>query len=79
MDNHKDTDFLQMPRSKEVIREAFDKIMGYKIKTEMDRKLLLGVWKYDEESLSALMAAPDPVTSDMTISASVYQLIKREQ
>ena len=72
MDNHLDTDFVQMPRKTEVIKQAFDKMIGYEIKTEMDRKLLLGVWKYDEANISALMSSPEPGTSDQTISASVY-------
>ena len=31
VDNHLDTDFVQMPRKAEVIKEAFDKILGYEV------------------------------------------------
>ena len=48
----KDLDFVEMPRDAAASAKASQKVRGYQIQTDMDRKLLLGIWELDREDAS---------------------------
>ena len=48
-----DLDFVEMPRDAAANAKASQKVKGYQIQTDMDRKLLLGVWELDRKYSSA--------------------------
>ena len=46
-DSLMDPDFLHLPSNG--IKKAYEGIKGYRVQTEFDRKLLFGVWKYNQD------------------------------
>ncbi len=47
-----DLDFVKMPRDAAASTKTSQKVKGYQIQTDMDRKLLLGIWELDREDVS---------------------------
>ena len=41
-----------MPRDAAASAKAFQEVKGYQIQTDMDRKLLLGIWELDRKDAS---------------------------
>ena len=48
-----DLDFVEMPRDADASAKASQEVKGYQIQTEMDRKLLLGIWEFDRKDAPA--------------------------
>ena len=46
-------DFIEMTEDPASFSMTFDRIKGYSIQTDLDRKLLLGVWKHEPETKMA--------------------------
>ena len=44
-----DLDFVGVPRDAAASKKATQEVKGYQIQTDMDRKLLLGIWELDRE------------------------------
>ena len=44
-------DFIDTPE--ESTEAAFEDIIGYQVQTDLDRRLLLGVWKNEKERIEA--------------------------
>ena len=42
-----DLDFVGVPRDAAASKKATQEVKGYQIQTDMDRKLLLGIWELD--------------------------------
>ena len=49
-DGQLDSDFAEQVKYKADNRKTLDPLIGCKIQTELDRKLVLGVWKSDEKN-----------------------------
>ena len=47
-----DLDFVEMPRDAAASAKASLEVKGYQIKTDLDRKLLLGIWELDTKDAS---------------------------
>ena len=47
-----DLDFVEMPRDAAASAKASQKVKGYQIQTDLDRKLLLGIWELDRKDAS---------------------------
>ena len=47
-----DLDFVEMPRDAAASAKASQEVKGYQIRTDMDRKLLLGIWELNREDAS---------------------------
>ena len=47
-----DLDFVEMPRDAVASAKASQEVKGYQIQTDMDRKLLLGIWELDRKDAS---------------------------
>ena len=45
-----------MPRDTAAISKAFNEIKGYPIKTDLDRKLLLGIWELERRAAPVKLA-----------------------
>ena len=50
-DSLMEPDFIDL--KKESTEVTFEEIIGYQVQTELDRRLLLGVWKNDKERIEA--------------------------
>ena len=47
-----DLDFVEMPRDADAGAKTSRKVKGYQIQTDMDRRLLLGIWELDRKDAS---------------------------
>ena len=47
-----DLNFVEMPRDAAANTKASQKVKGYQIQTDLDRKLLLGIWELDRKDES---------------------------
>ena len=47
-----DLDFVEMPRDAVACAKASQEVKGYQIQTDLDRKLLLGIWELDRKDAS---------------------------
>ena len=45
-------DLLLQPRQE--IKVAFDKIRGYEVRSDLDRRLIFGIWKHQDRKLSSV-------------------------
>ena len=45
-----DLGFVEMPRDAAASAKASQEVKGYKIQTDLDRKLLLGIWELEKDS-----------------------------
>ena len=48
----KDLDFVDMPRDAAASSKASQEVKDYQIQTDLDRKLLLGIWELDRKDAS---------------------------
>ena len=48
----KDLDFVDMPRDAAASSKASQEVKDYQIQTDLDRKLLLGIWELDRKDVS---------------------------
>ena len=53
---HLDLNFAKHVRNKEATKMALNSLDGYKIETDIDRKLLLGLWKQEEDDRELVTA-----------------------
>ena len=47
-----DLNFVEMPRDGDANAKAAQEVKGYQIQTDMDRRLLLGIWELDRKDAS---------------------------
>ena len=47
-----DLDFVEMPRDAVASAKVSQEVKGYLIQTDMDRRLLLGIWEHDRKDAS---------------------------
>ena len=45
-----DLGFVEMPRDAAASAKASQEVKGYQIQTDLDRKLLLGIWELEKDS-----------------------------
>ena len=47
-----DVNFVEIPRNADANAKASQEVKGFQIQTDMDRKLLLGIWELDRKDAS---------------------------